>query len=308
MALAKYTYAVHGLVIGSELELPELAAIAPRADGAHDVNFHLAALPGTLETTATEIPDLSLSADGVVLSLPGAARFEVRRGAEVTIEVADDPDMALLRVYLFGSVMGLICHQRGILPLHASAVAFGDKAIAFCGPPGTGKSTLAACCVETGAQLVADDVLVISDQDSPRAMVNPGMPKLKLWRDALEVLGRTSEGLTPDWARAEKFHVPADELQVKQPVELSRVLVVEDDEDAGVGIMSALSGAEAVSALIENTYRPEYLDFAQRRRAHFSDCVRLTRRTSVMRLRRQRDRIQLMKTAAMLMDSAFAPP
>jgi hypothetical protein len=309
MIASRYIYRVHGLVIASELEFPELAPVAPDLDATPDLNIRLAKLAPDLEMSATDIPDLFLSGDKLLLVVPGAARFAIGQGTDVTIEMADSPDIALLRLFFFGSVMGLVCHQRGLLPLHASAVAFDGEAIAFCGPPGMGKSTLAAFCVEAGARLVADDVLVVSMTGSgSHAVVNPGMPKVKLWRDALEALGRNTEGLSPDWARAEKFHVPAGPLTVTEPVRLSRIFILDVDENAGAGVMSALSGAQAVSELIQNTYRPEYLDVAHRRTAHFADCVRLSTLTPVIRLRRRRDTAWLMKTALMLMDRSSAQP
>jgi hypothetical protein len=299
-------YRVHGLVIASELEFPELAPVTSELARPPDLIVRLAKLPADLETIATDVPGLFLTRDSLLLVVPGAGRFAVRDGAEVTIEMVDNPDMALLRLYFFGSVMGLVCHQRGILPLHASAVAFDGQAIAFCGDPGMGKSTLAAFCVKAGARLVADDVLVVSIEGGSYVMANPGMPKVKLWRDALEALGRTTEGLSPDWARSEKFHVPAGHLVVTEPVRLSRIYILDADENAGAGVITAVSGAEAVPELIQNTYRREYLDFAHRRAAHFADCIRLSTLTPVVRLRRKRDPARLMMTASMLMDRSTA--
>lgn len=49
--------------------------------------------------------------------------------------------------------------------LHASAVAFGpERAVLITGPSGAGKSTLALALIERGAELVADDqVLLVPD-------------------------------------------------------------------------------------------------------------------------------------------------
>jgi hypothetical protein len=47
------------------------------------------------------------------------------------------------------------------------------------------KSMLTAFCVEAGGRLVADNVLVVSSDAGSHAVVNPGMRKVKLWRDAL---------------------------------------------------------------------------------------------------------------------------
>jgi hypothetical protein len=284
--------------------MPILHAFKPPPD----LNVRLAKLAPDREVVATKAPDLFRTQGGAVLQVPGVARYEISHGGNVTIEIAENADMALLRLFFLGSVMGFACHQRGLMALHASAVSFDDSAIAFCGPPGMGKSTLAAFCVAAGARLVADDVLVVSYGRGTGAMANPGVPKFKLWRDALESLGRTTDGLSPDWARADKFHLPADQLIVTEPVRLSQILILDDGEDSGVGTRTVLSGAEAVTELIQNTYRAEYLDIAQRRSAHFIDCVKLATLTPVVRLRRRRDKASLMETARMLVDNSTKPP
>lgn len=298
-----YRYAIHGLTIASELELPELASLAGDLNATADATVRLAQLPGALRAIKSEIPDFLPTEDGQLLVVPGAGCLLVRPDCEVIVDIADKADMALLRLFLFGSMMGLICHQRGLLPLHASAVAIGDKAIAFCGPPGMGKSTLAAFCVDQGARLVADDVLVVGVDSDNRVMANPGMPKIKLWRDAIERLGRSTEELTPDWARAEKFHLAASEHIVTEPVRLTQIFVLDLDDAAGAGLVAPLSGAAAVTELIQHTYRPEYLDLTRRRAAHFAECARLAGLTKVASLKRRRDMARLELTARTLLDT-----
>jgi hypothetical protein len=217
----------------------------------------------------------------------------------VTVDSKPDADPALLRLHIFASIMGMLCHQRGFLVLHASAVASAGRAVAFTGPPGAGKSTLAAHCIALGGQLVADDVLVLSFSPDGQVLAHPGMPNVKLWRDALGCLGRDSEGLRPDWLRADKFHVPAQ--HVKTPVPLMALYVLEMDAGAGDGNYVALRGTAAARALIANTYRVEYLDAARRREAHFQDCVRLASAIDVVSLRRAPAAMRLPATAARIM-------
>jgi hypothetical protein len=81
-------------------------------------------------------------------------------------------------------------------------------------------------------------------------------------------------------------------------VRLARIFVLDNAGDADAGAISNLSGAEAAYQLLQNTYRPEYLDLARRRTAHFADCARLAASTAVARLSRRRDKSWLMKTAA----------
>ncbi|SMX39771.1 HPr kinase/phosphorylase [Octadecabacter ascidiaceicola] len=46
----------------------------------------------------------------------------------------------------------------GQLQLHASTVVIGNKAVAICGPSGSGKSALALELLSLGATLLADDI------------------------------------------------------------------------------------------------------------------------------------------------------
>jgi hypothetical protein len=123
------------------------------------------------------------------------------------------------------------------------------------------------------------------------------MPNLKLWRDALSNLGREPGGLQPDWSRAEKYHVPADD-EAGAAVALTRLYILSPDETAGAGKCEKLNGRRAANALIANTYRSEYLDAAGRRSTHFRDCIRLASEIEVVGLRRARDPALLATTAA----------
>ena len=53
--------------------------------------------------------------------------------------------------YLLGPVMGVLLRHRGVICLHASAVAINGRAVAFVGPPGAGKSTMAAALANEAA-------------------------------------------------------------------------------------------------------------------------------------------------------------
>jgi hypothetical protein len=289
-----YVYQVHGLTLSSEFLLPELA----RRDVADHANADVLISEGAVPPDGSPVagvPELQLAGNAAIFDIPQAGRFLVRGGREVVVEKAPGADMALLRLFLFGSVMGLICHQRGLVGLHASAVAIDGRAVAFTGQSGAGKSTLAAHCLAAGARLVADDLLVLSfERDG--VFAHPGMPNVKLWRDALTVLGRGTDGLSPDWWRADKFHMPA--ADVSAPVPLTRLHVLDIDAAAGDGASERLQGRAAASSLIANTFRVEYLDAAQRRDSHFRDCMRLASALEVVRFRRAADASRLTATAA----------
>jgi len=65
----------------------------------------------------------------------------------------------------------------GHLQLHASTVVVGQKAVAFLGPTGSGKSGHALACMSRGAQLLADDITWLHSTDDGLVATCP--PTLK---------------------------------------------------------------------------------------------------------------------------------
>ena len=286
-------YRVHGLVLASEIELPELAALRVASDAAPDVHIRVGEVP-RLDDTRPPALDVMARADGTALiEVPDVARYLAKDGREIIIAPDGEAHPALLRTFLLGWAMILICHQRDLLALHASAVAFGDRVVAFVGDAGAGKSTLAAHCVEAGGRLVADDLLRVSiTDDGVRA--HPGVPQFRLWRHAFEGLNWSTEGRTPLYWREDKFLVPASSPIEDDTLPLSCVYVLQHDDSASEAVCERLAGAAAATALIVNTHGwIKSVDVVGRRPGHFRDCAQLANRVAVTRLRRRFDPAQL---------------
>jgi hypothetical protein len=136
--------------------------------------------------------ECSLGPSGYVLRVPGAGVFTVTSDG-TSIECSEEPgaDPQFLETVRLGPVLILALALQDRFCLHASAVAFGGRAVAFLGASGAGKSTLAALLATEGrAQRVADDILPLG----AGAAVFPRFPQLKLpqaeqpWRNLPENL------------------------------------------------------------------------------------------------------------------------
>jgi len=178
-------------------------------------------------------------------------------------------------LFLLGSAFALLLHQRGLLALHGNSVVIDGHAYVFVGPSGSGKSTLAAWFHDRGYQLIADDVSVVAFSSTGEAEVRPGLPRFRLWREAIERSGRRLEGLSRSFVERQpldKFDVPATSL-TSASVPLGGVLVIERSKKAS---LTPLVGFVAVQALLANIYRGEYLRGPQQE-AQWRACVRLAR-------------------------------
>lgn len=183
-----YDYSLFGLHIRSELRLPELLAAENSAQP--QVTIRLGKTPDI----PANGPGLFSTHEGLLLVIDRVGRYFIKDGSEIVVEPHPGVPEANTRLFLLGSAMGAILHQRGLLPLHANAVDCGGRAFAFMGPSGSGKSTLAARFNDLGFRIVADDVCVVSFADNGQPQICPGVGRLRLWRDVLEATGRDIAG------------------------------------------------------------------------------------------------------------------
>ena len=196
-------YAAFGGILRSELELPELPAAAPCAEPDWTIRVEGTSPSYSLvflgeRQRHSEHYRLSRHPCGFRLEYSHAGTFDISAdGTSITWyhEQAALPE--LVRNIVLGPAMALALEAAGLLCLHGSAVAIGDRAIAFLGPKHFGKSTLAAALTANGARLLGDDLLAISI--GTEIVVRPGVASVRLWPDMTTTLPltRVSHTLIP---------------------------------------------------------------------------------------------------------------
>lgn len=274
-------YTVFGLRVRSSLPLPEL--FPATGCGEADVLIDSGGIEAPEST-----PGLTVANDGLLLTVPEVGRFLISDGRSIRAEPMNGVDPRNVRLFLLGSAFGVLLHQRGLLPLHANAIEVDSNAFAFSGASGAGKSTLAAWFHDRGFRLVADDVCVVRFDSHGKAQACPGLPRLRLWLDALEKTGRASAGLHRSYAGSaaglDKFDVPLGwETMRSENIPLRAVYLLDEGESFAI---SRLRGVEAAQVIFENTYRGSYLAAANAHRMHWQSAVRLAQHTPVFRIAR----------------------
>jgi hypothetical protein len=277
-------YSVFGLHVRSDLPLPELLAAPP--GGQPEVTIRLGEVPPGAEPG----PGLRVTEQGAVLTIDGIARYAMVDGTRIIVDRVPEASDANVRLYLLGSAMGILLHQRGLLPLHANAVEIAGKAFAFMGASGSGKSTMAAWFHDRGYPIIADDVCVVGFADDGRPLVHRGIARLRLWRDVLDVTGRNPADYLRSFAghdAPEKYDVPLTELRSTDvPIALAAVYLLERREGLEI---EQLFGVDAAEAVFANTYRGAYVPIAGNSQDHWSACTRLVSGTPIFRAGRRWD-------------------
>jgi hypothetical protein len=276
-----YRYRLFGLSVLSELRLPEL--VPDPGDGAADVRIEI----GTIARSPDAEAGLHIEGDDALLVIPAAGRFLVRAGREMLVEPAPGVSERNLRLYLLGSAFGAILHQRRLLPLHANAVVVEGRAIGFMGHPGAGKSTLAAWFHDRGFDVLADDVCVVTPDPGGHPLAHPGIPRLRLWREALEAGGRDASSYERSFDDMDKYTVPTDLDRLLPAVPLSHLYLLEKAAEGDLPSIARLEGSAAVEAMIANTYRGAYVRLMGQTRQHMLACVELARTVPVFSARRR---------------------
>jgi hypothetical protein len=120
---------------------------------------------------------------------PRAGRFLAEAGS-VTFERGPRCDDVVLARCFTDRVLPAVLRQRGLLVLHANAVATDGGVIVIGGESGTGKSTTLAALLDRGCRMLSDDVTALRPGAAPGLVeVVPGAAQTHLTADAAGGLG-----------------------------------------------------------------------------------------------------------------------
>ncbi len=191
--------------------------------------------------------------------------------------------------YLLGPVFGFLLRMRGVICLHASAVALDGRAIAFAGIPGAGKSTTAAAMVQRGWALLSDDIVAIAEHADGFHAV-PGHPMVGLWPDAAEKLyGTASAGRALSGNDSKRALSLGGDQFASEAVPLAGIFLLEERSAEPAALrVERMPQQQALISLVANTYANLLLN-AELREREFAFLGRLVNSVPVKRLRPDKD-------------------
>jgi hypothetical protein len=283
-------YSLGGLRLVSDVPLFGLQVCHNESADHNEVVIRRASIPENLASSTLTFRDGKYigryNGKDVLIDVPATARFLVRAGMEILVDSPRSSEDDEIRAYLLGTAFGLLCHQRGITPLHAAAIDITGGCVAFVGESGAGKSTLAAALAGRGYQVIADDVCYQRMDDKGSVRIWPGIGRIRLWEEAMNALGCNGPGVEREIHGYNKYFIPVRPL--RNPIESRPLHRVYQLHPAlgGVPKVTRLHGAAAVEILMQNVYR---LDLAERLgcKPHaFIVCAAMARDVPVFRFSR----------------------
>jgi hypothetical protein len=276
------TYHIFCLNITSVIPLPAFPFLLSLEGVTPDVVIEYGKTPETLIHPQIKGVRYQASPGEFLLHVDGVARYYVQDGRTITIMPEADVGVDDILLFLMGSAMGALLHQRKVLVLHAGAIDVDGESVIVAGPSGIGKSTLAAGFHQRGYPFLADDVCAITTANGRPAVI-PGFPRLKLWADVLKKLRTDKNELkSVRWGKdLEKYFLPIDSIH-DAPVPLKSVFVLETTNIDKMEI-TMLKGAEKIDPLIGNTYRMRFLQGLGGKKEHFQQCAAVAASADVYR-------------------------
>jgi hypothetical protein len=221
-----------------------------------------------------------------LIRIEDVADFEIRDGRQIRVWPAVEATQKDIEIFLFGPAWATLCHQRGILPLHASAIVTGTGITAFAGDSGAGKSTTAALLNSWGYELISDDILPVSFDQNLVPGAWPYLRRLKLHRDSIAQLAFTPTEVVSEDRDKHRYFVHPKHTGDAKWRRLERLYVLGNEVTDSHVPIEQITGADAVCALVNQTYHFNFIRGTQRFGEHLAFCTRLASETLIYRLRR----------------------
>lgn len=298
-----YSYSAYGLYFHSEIELPEFVPVDNRLES--DITIKRGDIPSNLEEQSAKGILFEANSDQFLFKIDHVAHYLIQNGNCILIQPHPKAIAGDIRVFLLGTCIGALLHQRGTLALHASAINTERGAVLFTGPSGIGKSTLVNAFLKQGYNMFSDDIAAIDLDEARLPRIMPGCPRTKLWTDAARQLQIDITHLNRTRPQLEKYDYYVKNQFESMPGIIHKIYCLTTNNTDDLSIRS-IPKMRVVQNLIFNTYRHQFLDGLSMRYNHFRLLTEVASKSAVTRVSRPLAPYRLDALVDMLQDDIFS--
>lgn len=277
-----FYYKTYGLVINSEIRLPEALECEPAIA---DVEIIFDEMPYMIKSKKDEKKCNNLYAPGLRwFYIPNEGSFLIQNGAKITVEREETADEKHIRSLLLGSCLGYILFQRDIIAIHGAAVVRKEKAILISGGSGAGKSTISSEFLNRGCQFMADDTVAVASTGE-KVYAYPSYPQQKLCFDAVVHYGYDLNKLVLLNEDRKKYAVDLNASFCPEIREVAAFVYLDIHEEDRL-MVEPLIGAEKLNLLMKNLYNIMDYSLVGMSSPTFKKCLEIAQKIPIIQVRR----------------------
>ncbi|MGU8153200.1 hypothetical protein ACV3S9_07615 [Clostridium perfringens] len=288
--MEKWFYKVYGLIVESDIEIPELLSI-DNNENKIDIKITKDTIP---KEVIEKIPSYSwfkYDVNSMVFTVKNIGSFYIYDGKNIVVQPSENADNQGIKTFILGTSFGMILLQRNKVAIHGGAILIGENAIILTGQSGAGKSTLTNAFRQYKYPFMADDVCsTIKFQDE--IFIEPAYPQQKICRDAMEKMGYRIDDFKLIDEDREKYVIPTHESFVKEKRKLKAIFEIEPYDGEEVKI-EEVSGGEKMKTILRNIYRIEIIVHHGIPPAYFKKVINIAKNTLVFRIKRPKNQFSV---------------
>lgn len=278
-----YSYTAYGLNFSSAIRLPELRQ---NSNAKPDIHIKFGKTPESLPFPSPNGLAWQSAPGQTLLTIDNVARYLVNHNDEIIIEPEPSTKESDIRVYLLGSVLGVILHAKEILVLHSSVIQTKKGAVLFMGKSRAGKSTLLGTFLKRGYSMLADDKAGIIVDENGVAQALSAFPMARITKETVNSINFPADEkyYNPD---LRKYFFPVESF-CREPQKIYAAYSINANNQAEIKL-AKLESFELFEILTRHIYRRRFVNLPEVKKVNFNTLGVLAKQAKITKVIRPDD-------------------
>lgn len=288
-----YYYQLYGYIIGCQMEIAQL--VPAKKEESCDLEIIFEQVPEKIKQEIVQFgagEPVHAGKDYMWLKNKYAI-FAVYKQGKIYVENISNSDSLFLLQFVLGYGMSMYAYLQNQIAIHCGCVAIEGKGIVIAGASGAGKSTITMDLLESGADMISDD-MVIAGKTDKGIYLYPAFPQQKLCRDTAQKWGYALEDLVHIDPEKDKFAISRRDKFVIEPQKLDFIFILEWYDSSleewreykNQVITEEIQGINKIKVLVSNLFTQNMLPYIGMSAEVFQLCADIAGNVPIIRIQR----------------------